>query len=488
MGPELKRALRAALWLLLLTSGACDRDAKPRAPVPAKPARARHHPVDLPPAAGHPPQTAQGKPNVILIVIDTLRADHMSHYGYSRNTAEALDAFAAQATRFTRAYAPTGWTSPSVASLFTGLFPTRHGLKALGEALPEKWPTLAESLRDHGWTCVGYSYNHNVTIKTRFHRGFSVFATDRERRAAYDDISEMMAHARLWIDNGARPFFLYLQPMNVHGPYSVPRRRASALLRRPPSQAFPAYGGVPSRIMKGDVAARGDFTTQQRQSLIDKYDTAIRYTTDQLGALLARLQKRELYDDSLIVITSDHGEELFDHGGFTHSYSLYDEVLHIPLYIKLPRQTEPRTVNDWVSLVDVHATILDALELPLPPQEDGRSLMPLMRTDAAPREPKLFHVSNREDRFVGRALRWKGYKLIEIDKNYEGLMDAVRLFDLKKDPKELHDLSKARPEIVEAYRKEIARLLHAYRGGRAKAKNVLRDMDVQKLKALGYVQ
>lgn len=426
--------------------------------------------------------------NVLVVVVDTLRADHLKHYGYERDTSKGLDDFAAQATRFEHAYAPSGWTSPSVASIMTGVFPSRHGVRRLGGALPKQWKTIAEALRDHGYTGVGHSFNHNITRKTRFHRGFASFESHSGRSGTYDDISEMTSRARQWIDDGSTPFFLYLQPMNVHGPYRVPRRHAKALLGRVPSSLFEFFGGFEAKIMRGQIELRREFSDERHRSLIDQYDVAVRYTFDELGKLLSHMQKRGVYDDALIVITSDHGEELFDHGGFNHGYTLHREVLNVPLYIKLPGQKTARSVKHWVSLMDVFPTVVDALGFEVPPKLDGRSLLPLLRGEELHDEQKMAHVTTWQKRCTGEALAWGRYKLVDVEESYEWPHGAVQLFDLQEDPFERENIAVQHPDLVEKYRRELSGMLETYEKGGSRAKSVLHEMDARRLKALGYAQ
>lgn len=426
--------------------------------------------------------------NVVLVVVDTLRADHLSHYGYGRATGKGLDELAEHATRFTHAYAPASWTSPSIASLFTGMTPVRHGVERLGQSLPTKWRTLAEELRAHGWTGVGHSFNHVITRKTRYHRGFAVFEGYHVRAGSYGDVSDMMQRAKLWLDNGPRPFFLYLQPMNVHGPYLVPGRAAKALLGRRPSHLFRFYGGIATAILDGKLDLRAEFSPTHLESLTDQYDTAIRYTADQLGGLFKHLKKLGLYDDALIIVTSDHGEELFDHGGFSHGHTLYEEVVRIPLYVKLPGQRKAKTVDDWVRLYDVYPTILDALGIEPSAALDGKSFLDRMRGEGERREEKMLFVSTLKKSLLGRGLSWQGFKLVQIDKNYEGVQNEVRLYDLEKDPGEREDVAARYPKIVAGHAAEIERLLAEYGKGKGASKTELSGSEMKQLKALGYAQ
>ena len=262
-----------------------------------------------------PREPYRGRPNVVLVVIDTLRPDHLNHYGYDRPTAAGFDAFAADATRFEEAFSPSSWTAPSAASLHTGLLPRRHKLGEYGAGLNTDVVTLAETLQAAGWHTIGHSFNHHVSRKTGFAQGFADFDDFLGGSQAYPDVSVMVQRVAKWLDTEPQtPFLLYLHPMNTHGPYRVPAARAGALLGRAPSGDFKYYGPLMRDIVKGGrLARRAEITPAYLQSLREQYDTAIRYTTDQLGHVFAMLREAGLYDQSLIVVTADHGEELFDH-------------------------------------------------------------------------------------------------------------------------------------------------------------------------------
>ncbi|UCE85520.1 MAG: sulfatase [Deltaproteobacteria bacterium] len=432
-------------------------------------------------------------PNVILVVIDTLRADHLSHFGYALPTATGLDAFAGHATRFTRAYPPSSWTGPSTASIFTGLFSARHRVDRAGTRLSDEFDTLAEVLARNGWHTVGYSLNHNVSTKTGYHQGFDRFDDFLGGSTAYPHIEEMIGDLAQWLERGPRqPFFLYLHPMNTHGPYRVPPDRQTALLGRRPSRAFSYYRGHMGGITSGrELERRARVSDAYVASLVEQYDTAIRYTTDELGRLFEMLKRQGLYDDSLIIVTSDHGEELFDHGGFSHGYSLHEEVLRVPLYVKLPRQRETRTVRARVSVMDLYPTVLEALGIPVEGTLDGVSLLPLLRgsAEAAARaaDRTLLYQINWPKRCIARSIVSQQYKLIEIDWNYEGAGGQTRLYDLAADPRESVDLSGARPELLARLRGELDAAFRAFEDADAPVPaNVLDELDAKRLEALGY--
>jgi len=432
--------------------------------------------------------------NVILIVVDALRADHLAHYGYQRSTSTGLDGFAADATRFTDCRAPAPWTNPSVASLFTGLHTARHRNNAFGAVLSPELKTLAEALGEAEWHTAAVSFNPGIRSELDYDQGFDDFDEFLGRSTGYPDISEMLSRVDRWLeDRPDGPFFLYLQPMNVHGPYRVPREHRGVLLGRPPSRDFRYSQGFMQEIMReGRTGVRPQVPPGYVASLVDKYDTAVRYTSDRLGELMAMLRRRELYDDSLIIITADHGEELFDHGGFSHGYTLHSEVLHVPLYIKLPRQTDAAVTDAPASLMDIMPTILDVAGVAVDPDLDGRSLLPLLQGrggSAADGDGwRLFQVAWR-GRCEARAIAVGGLKLIEIAGNYEGVSDEIRLYDHRSDPGEAVDIAGRRAAEVEHLRAELGRrFAEAEARAVAEPQNRRDLLDTERLKALGYVE
>ncbi len=428
------------------------------------------------------------RPHVVLIVVDTLRADHLSQYGYERDTSRALDEFTAQATRFTNCYAPASWTTPSTASILTGLLPPRHGADFRGAALSLEALTLAEVLRAQGWDTAGISFNHNVTRATQFDQGFLRFRDYQGESKEYPDIAEMLATASDWLPlEPQQRLFLYLQPMNVHGPYRVPEARASDLLGQPPDATFRYSKGLMDRIMKdGEPERRAEVDESYLASHRDQYDVAIRYTMDELGKLLELLEQRGVYDDALVILTADHGEELYDHLGFGHGFTLHREVLHVPLLVKLPHQRTARVVEEWTSLVDLFPTILDVAGIQAPGAGDGRSLLSLLSGAEQPPPARGFppFETRWPERFVGSSIVSLPWKLIWVEGNYEGLSNQTLLFDLARDPLERQELSAEHPEVVQ----QLKLALEEQRTSAEESlpASVAEHMDEGLLQALGY--
>jgi arylsulfatase A-like enzyme len=378
----------------------------------------------------------------------------------------------------------------------TGLHPVHHRLQRLGFALPEDLPTLAEALREGGWNTAAISFNPAVRTDFGFAQGFDLFQDHRGKFGTYPDIAAMVRRVDKWLDDDpSQPFFLYLQPMNVHGPYKVPARERSVLLGRPPGGQFRYFREPMRSIMrKGRLDLRDEVDPAYLQSLVDKYDTAVRYTTDQVARILAMLSNRGLFDNTLIIITADHGEELFDHGGFNHGTSMYGELLHVPLYVKMPGQRQGSRVSAPVSLLDIVPTVLDVAGLRSLHDLDGTSLVPLLEQPLAAasfdRRPRVYQCAWR-NHFVGSAIARGNFKLVRIDSNYERVTDAWLLYDLESDPGEHSDLSEIRGEVVSRLRYDLERAIARYEsqaGPVPEDRRALLDRDLDRLRALGYVE
>lgn len=436
------------------------------------------------------PYAAAGT-DVVLIVLDTLRADHLSQYGYDLDTSPGLAGLAAASTRFESAWAPSPWTLPSTTSIHTGLHPLRHGMRQSGDVLGAEARPVAERLREAGWHTGGFSHNVAVSPRHGFDQGFDAFTHNTGKVLGYPNARRMTKAASTWMAAlPSGPAFVYLQPMNCHGPYKVPDTRDSVLLGRKPEGGFRYYQGYMQKILRGRVlSARDRVGDTYLRSLREQYDTAIRYETDEVGAFLDQLKEAGRFDNALIVLTADHGEELFEHGGFSHGYSLHSEVLHVPLFVKLPGQTVARVVPDAVSLTDVLPTILEVTGVSPGAGEgfDGSSLRGLAEGGARPTPPLVFDVGWKK-RIVGHGLSEGGWKLLEIESNYEGLTHATKLYDVANDPGEVTDLATQQPERVAAMHERLAGLLAALNAGAVVPENHMSEEDRTQLEALGYLE
>jgi arylsulfatase A-like enzyme len=323
---------------------------------------------------------------IVVIAVDTLRADHLSVYGYPRDTSPEIAGLAADAIVFTRAFTTAPKTSPAFASMFTGLYPFRHGLERLGQALAEENVTAAELLAARGYRTAAFvSSTVMIDRLSDLGQGFAVWDDLVPQREANRDNFERTADATVaatleWLRGSAharRSFFLLTHLIDPHGPYSPPggfrRRFQRGGGRRLEQSKVPAFQRLP------DAHTVGDY--------VDAYDAEILFADTEIGRLLADLRERGIYDEALIVLTADHGESFGSDGVyFRHGPTLAEATTRIPLIVKPPgnpRGAGPRFRDDVVSLVDLLPTLLDYAGTPVPDDLDGRSLRPLIESDAS---------------------------------------------------------------------------------------------------------
>jgi arylsulfatase A-like enzyme len=383
--------------------------------------------------------------NVVVIAVDTLRADHLGCYGYSRPTSPRIDRLSAESVVFGTAISQSSWTLPAFASMFTGRLPSVHrageGRFPAVSRLDETYPTLAEILRDAGYRTASFVSNPWVGAEVGMARGFEEH--DQEKIGAF-----AAARAIRWLKRApAEPFFLFVHVMDPHQPYVPTPEDAKPFID-------PSYTGPVGMVAAGTPDPA--WTAADRQRVIDLYDGEILGSDHLVGAVLDTLAARGLDRRTIVVFVSDHGEELFDHGWLSHGHTLYDELLRVPLMIRFPRGTAPRRVERQVRTMDLLPTLLEALALPAPEGIDAVSLMPLVRgeegtpeTDTALAE----YVCFGDDQTL-KAIRLPHEKLI-----FSPGLGRLQLFDLDADPDELHDLVGRRPQRAIALRAEIDRRL-----------------------------
>jgi arylsulfatase A-like enzyme len=341
----------------------------------------------LPPALPKPDQ-----PNVILVLIDTLRQDHLGFAGYPRPTSPNLDAFAHDAVTFADCWSQSSWTRPSVASLLTSSLPQTHGVEDRGDTLSGDVSWLPSLLRDTGYETYAVMTNPNCLPLWGFGRGFDQFADFDSTDIGHGDDVFAVDGAMAMIDHRASesPFFLYLHTLSPHEPYTPPEPYKSIF-----------QGMEPTR--PGIAAYHAD--------RIDLYDAEIAYIDSLLGTFFDYLKKKDLYESSLIVVLSDHGEEFGDHGGISHGKTLYQEQLQIPLLMKFPHNTYGGTVYTHVSeSIDIAPTLMEALHLPEQSEFEGMSLWSALRDDTPMKV--LAYATLKLDRKSMQAVKTTSEKLI----------------------------------------------------------------------------
>jgi arylsulfatase A-like enzyme len=364
-------------------------------------------------------------PNVLLYIIDALRADHLSCYGYGRPTSPAIDALAAEpgAVRFTRAYTPATWTKPVAASILSGCYPPAHGVRSRSDLFVRAVPRLPEILQAAGYRTAAVSTIGNVSSVLGFGIGFDHFVDlykdptlTREREVSNTGAwklyfeqdttvvlplaEDVNHHAQQWLKEWAgavanrdqstnlpahqftnlpiyQPWFLFLWALDPHDPYYPP----SGFDR----WRDPGYTG---RIDGSAESVRRVRTPADVQRLVDLYDGEIAYVDQQFGFLIEHLRTTGQYDDTLIVVAGDHGEAFGEHGDFVHGHLAYEEIMHVPLLVKFPASmaVQDGAVDALAQLTDVAPTVLDALGLGhLAGDMQGISLLRVVRSGALSR-------------------------------------------------------------------------------------------------------
>lgn len=415
------------------------------------------------------------RPNIVLYVVDTVRADRLGVYGYEKPTSPRLDAFAAGAVLFENAYAQSSWTRPAVASLFTGLLPPAHRTVGRRSVLPEDAVTLAEILTANGYEGMGLVRNPNVSRAFGFAQGFARFRSeDRDRDET------MLDRVRLWLDEregSEQPFFLFLHAIDPHGPYDP----------APEFEEMFGAGAAPEhyrtvryllRLNRGEVEP--DAGTAEALSRL--YDAEVAQNDRVFGDLLDVLEARGLAGDTAVVYVSDHGEEFQEHGRWEHGLSLYEEVLRIPLVMRLPG-VSPRRVEAPAQHVDVLPTLLGYLGIEVPPT-DGRDLLAARRRGDDP--PDVYTHLDVDGHRAASVMRGR-YKLVLPQSPSQGT--EPMLFDLEADPAELEDLAADRPEVVE---RMLGLLAERNLAGEVTSAEEIEDDQIdedvrRRLRALGYV-
>ncbi|MCC6489007.1 MAG: sulfatase [Candidatus Hydrogenedentes bacterium] len=392
---------------------------------------------------------------VILIVCDTLRADHLSTYGYLRETSPHLDAFAKEAVVFENAIAQETWTLPSHGTMFTGLYPKNHGLTANAN-LPESTVTLAEALRGAGYLTAGYTgFSFWLYPWRGFAHGFDVYNVPDWRFRGIFETQELVLG---WMENHPVPNqFVFFHNFDVH---SKPARQYDGLPYGPDDPAFlhfsKEFTSPPTFEREGRTkidaeafmlaANRGELTPTQEEVAycIALYDDCIRMVDHSLHGFFEKMKELGLYDRALIIVTSDHGEEFGEHGEYGHG-TVYEPSARVPLIIRFPQGHHAGTRHSGiVQVTDLYPTVLSVIGVPLPHPVDGQDLKALLEKSRPPQGKAYIQRMNQ------RAIRTDAVKLIRdvVSGNYE-------LFDMTSDKQERNDLYETPPGPIDEMRADL---------------------------------
>lgn len=449
------RAAGAAFALTLLAAGGCGGAAGP--------------------SAGRPP-------DVLLLVIDCLRADRLSAHGYRRPTTANLDALVAEGTSFQRAISQASWTRPSLPTILTGLYPSEHTLAdffrgadgaVMSARLADEVVTLPEALAARGYRTALVGEQAQLSRRFGLDQGFDFY---RSHVGNAGNIHQVFLD---WLDAGDGPAFAYLHYLEVHWPYCPPKRVRGVFDRGP--SAVPAcrdWRQVRAKIERGEIVPTADDVA----AMSARYDEELLALDHELGRLFAELKARGRWDETLIVVTADHGEQFFEHGGGGHGSALWQELIAVPLIFKPPASWRAPRGARPDPLVEIRAlvpTVLEAAGAPPIPAVSAPSLVPWIagRPPSAPPQPYVVAESVTQV-----ALRAGDLKLI-AERDGRG----AALYDLAADPGETRDVAGERRRELAAMRDLLARW---ERGLAAAAPTAAEELDPEteeQLRALGYL-
>ena len=390
----------------------------------------------------------EGYPNILLIIMDTVRADHLSVYNYSIDTTPNLKKLAENSVVFENAISPSSWTLPSHSSVFTGRDSSKHNANKLNQLLSKKEITIAEILNEKGYNTAGFVGGLYIKSKYGFGQGFKtyddrldffsylhtfnklsvryiisaisikfetfIFNRDNERTA-----EETNKRIFKWLDkNKEQPFFMFINYFDAHHPYNR-------------GQEF-----------KEQI----DSNAKNIDEEIIKYDIEIFYLDRQIGELLKKLDELGIKNNTIIIVTADHGEEFGEHGGVYHGRTLYEEVIHVPLIIYYPKEFSPKIIEKRIGIINIFSTILDILKMRIPENIDSISLLPLIKNEGEYNGEYV--LSELEiDKYESiyniiidqKAVSYGNYwKLIEV--NPERGRYVSGFFNLESDPQEKENL------------------------------------------------
>lgn len=415
------------------------------------------------------------KPNVILISIDTLRADHLGCYGYHRQTSPNIDRLAQNGILFKNAFSQSSWTIPSHGSIFTSKLPHTHGATIdtgppanTWYPLPFSNLTLAEVLRENGYVTAAFTSGGSMISRTGLHQGFDLYYNNSGPE--WDpllNIERLVSKTSDWLErNRHTPFFLFFHTFEVHTPYV--RNYFTDGLER---------GRLSDTIeFSRDIEYLKEATDAEKEYTIALYDGGIYHADHYIGMILKVLSRSGLSHNTIIVLTSDHGEEFWDHYPLrtvNHAHSAYDELLHIPLIFVLPHEdVKGRVIEDQIRSTDVFTTILSALSIKYDKEDiDGENLLSLIRGNAmdelvayseeAMCGPERKSIRTRQYKYVyspDLTLKRGGYAGVDFYRRGTTLLTPVHeeeLYDLENDPGEKTNIADIQPHLTGKFRKKI---------------------------------
>ena len=432
--------------------------------------------------------------NVLLILPDTLRADHLSCYGYHRQTSPNIDRFAEECVMFEKALSSSPWTKTSVGSILTSLYPHEHGAFKWADNLSNTNLTLSEIFRNKNYRTFSAQANPTITSRYGFHQGFQVY------KEMIKDLAENLTDEFVnWLNRKKkRPFFAYLHFMDTHYPYHVPEDYMRTFASEGQSNLNL------DKLISQDIRLLTEMGMPQsdKDYIVNLYDDSITYFDIHFGRILEALKTNHVLENTIIILLSDHGEEFWRHGSYGHGHTLYNELLHVPLMIRCPSILPAKKVSYPVQLIDLYPTILSLTRIDFDHEIRGKDWVPAILNDREAKRVIYFEgllrggekrgvykdgwklIQNTTERYNSTFFELLG-KLTKII--YPELEREYELYDILEDFSERHDLFNSRIEIF----KETKRLLQVF-----KRDNILLQEHKQRqlreklkdFKSLGYIK
>ncbi len=422
-------------------------------------------------------EAKEDTPNILLFTIDACRPDHFGCYGYSRTTTPFLDELVEEGVLFTHAFCQSAWTTPGMISIFTSLYPPAHTVDAKGKTLPEDVLTLPKILKRNGYAVPVLP--RFVGIPNYWNLGFNTVDKEQFQDQEGEDLHKLLEAYK------NQKFFIWYHYHGLHLPYNPPSPYDKIFQK---DTTISADSEAVTAIKKHVVIKHGSlaFDDHDKHTVIALYDGQLRRLDDYLKHLMKKMKEWNIYNNTIVIITADHGEELFEHGFLGHASTslhakLYDEIIRIPLIILWPKKLKHTVVNAFAQQIDIMPTILDLLRLPVPDGLQGNSLLPFMQervlsgktsAPAGLQQGMIFcetilggYQSTEEMKKIKlRCIRTDRWKLIVTntprnDFSKEDLTsnkDTYELYDIKNDPHEQNNVVTQYPDVVNELRQKLS--------------------------------
>ena len=413
------------------------------------------------------------QPSIVVVVVDTLRNDHLGHTGYGRETSPNIDRLAREGRVFSRVAAASPWTGPSVASIVTGRYPDELGIRDLDDPLPKAATTLAEVFRDNGWNTAAIVSNGYIAPWFGHDQGYEYFYKEEYLGDDDTNTTPVCTADRVtdktieWLKDAQEPFLLYVHYTDPHEPYLPPLEW---------KERFASDDDVlDEELLRGRQFTRVRLSQTQVKEIEAMYDASIAFADHEIGRLLEHVP-----DDVLVVLTGDHGEEFLDHGGFLHGHTVFEELIEVPLLFRGPG-IEPGTADDLASHVDVAPTLISYAGLPPLPDPTGTSLVRALAGKRL-REPDRTIFAVRELGGVKTvSARRDNWKLI-----YQGPR-SMGLFDLHSDPQERLNRAREHSDVAQTLLHAIEERVERIQDAPPLDSEELENRRLQELRSLGYI-